>query len=446
MRKKFLRKRTTITIPMSHNTTTHRTSNNREYSSFFTSITHFFLASNSIGAMCRAYSRSDYALLFFIVFAYSASLLLAHCTLAYLKLPPHEKSIKKKLLKFAIWFLYSSIMFGVAFQFGPYFPHPGYGLSLFFVATICSALLFYVCMIVVGRSGCDECEREEKRKFSDCVEKVNESKIERCDSVLEKTSLVPHPAKSFDFCEEYVENSLKNQIDHGVEVEYRRRESQCENLKRESGGEERYGGVRRRSATAVRLAVIKRWLMFSKRSPFLELMSYYMMISSRGVVVGESDSGGRLCRRGPICNRLSNWSFICRCTASLDKGFGSGTWLKPLVIFHLKNTFLVKTVRDRERAMNPGSVDFPETLPSLQLYFLLGIVYAVRNSEVQRNLVDKSANINISYREIQNFSGDKFGSQRNLVKTHYENTFDNGGELLLISVLYLEPQWVKQRK
>lgn len=51
--------------------------------------------------------------------------------------------------------------------------------------------------------------------------------------------------------------------------------------------------------------------------------------------------------------------------------------LKPLVIFHLKNMFLVKTERDREKAMNPGSVDFPETIPSLQLYFLLGIVYAV---------------------------------------------------------------------
>ncbi|PHU28816.1 CSC1-like protein [Capsicum chinense] len=51
--------------------------------------------------------------------------------------------------------------------------------------------------------------------------------------------------------------------------------------------------------------------------------------------------------------------------------------LKPLVIFHLKNMFLVKTERDVERAMDPGSVDFPETLPSLQLYFLLGIVYAV---------------------------------------------------------------------
>ncbi|CAL8155585.1 unnamed protein product [Prunus armeniaca] len=51
--------------------------------------------------------------------------------------------------------------------------------------------------------------------------------------------------------------------------------------------------------------------------------------------------------------------------------------LKPLVIFHLKNMFLVKTERDRVKAMDPGSVDFPETLPSLQLYFLLGIVYAV---------------------------------------------------------------------
>ncbi|XP_068634228.1 CSC1-like protein At1g32090 [Aristolochia californica] len=51
--------------------------------------------------------------------------------------------------------------------------------------------------------------------------------------------------------------------------------------------------------------------------------------------------------------------------------------LKPLVIFHLKNMFLVKTERDRERAMDPKSIDFPENLPTLQLYFLLGIVYAV---------------------------------------------------------------------
>ncbi|KAH6760903.1 early-responsive to dehydration stress protein [Perilla frutescens var. frutescens] len=51
--------------------------------------------------------------------------------------------------------------------------------------------------------------------------------------------------------------------------------------------------------------------------------------------------------------------------------------LKPLVIFHLKNMFIVKTERDLEKAMNPGGIDFPEALPSLQLYFLLGIVYMV---------------------------------------------------------------------
>ncbi|KAG1354173.1 calcium permeable stress-gated cation channel 1 [Cocos nucifera] len=51
--------------------------------------------------------------------------------------------------------------------------------------------------------------------------------------------------------------------------------------------------------------------------------------------------------------------------------------LKPLVIYHLKNMFLVKTEKDREKAMDPGSIGLPETLPTLQLYFLLGLVYAV---------------------------------------------------------------------
>ncbi|KAL2487175.1 CSC1-like protein [Abeliophyllum distichum] len=32
--------------------------------------------------------------------------------------------------------------------------------------------------------------------------------------------------------------------------------------------------------------------------------------------------------------------------------------LKPLVIFHMKNMFIVKTERDLEKAMNPGGVDF----------------------------------------------------------------------------------------
>lgn len=50
--------------------------------------------------------------------------------------------------------------------------------------------------------------------------------------------------------------------------------------------------------------------------------------------------------------------------------------LKPLIIYHLKNTFLVKTEKDREEAMNPGSLSFDVGEPRIQLYFLLGMVYA----------------------------------------------------------------------
>ncbi|XP_010546606.1 PREDICTED: CSC1-like protein At1g11960 [Tarenaya hassleriana] len=50
--------------------------------------------------------------------------------------------------------------------------------------------------------------------------------------------------------------------------------------------------------------------------------------------------------------------------------------LKPLIIYHLKNFFLVKTEKDREEAMNPGQIDFYSSEPRIQLYFLLGLVYA----------------------------------------------------------------------
>ncbi|CAI9292517.1 unnamed protein product [Lactuca saligna] len=51
--------------------------------------------------------------------------------------------------------------------------------------------------------------------------------------------------------------------------------------------------------------------------------------------------------------------------------------LKALIIYHLKNLFLVKTERDREKAMNPGSIGFNTGEPQIQFYFLIGLVYAV---------------------------------------------------------------------
>ncbi|PUZ64441.1 hypothetical protein GQ55_3G144500 [Panicum hallii var. hallii] len=50
--------------------------------------------------------------------------------------------------------------------------------------------------------------------------------------------------------------------------------------------------------------------------------------------------------------------------------------LKPLIFYHLKNFFLVKTEKDREEAMDPGSICFDSCEPRIQLYFLLGLVYA----------------------------------------------------------------------
>nr|GMD71049.1 CSC1-like protein At4g02900 [Ipomoea batatas] len=51
--------------------------------------------------------------------------------------------------------------------------------------------------------------------------------------------------------------------------------------------------------------------------------------------------------------------------------------LVPLKMFHVKNTLLVKTDRDREQAMDPGSISFSICEPRIQLYFLLGLVYSV---------------------------------------------------------------------
>ncbi|KAJ4727522.1 calcium permeable stress-gated cation channel 1 [Melia azedarach] len=50
--------------------------------------------------------------------------------------------------------------------------------------------------------------------------------------------------------------------------------------------------------------------------------------------------------------------------------------LVPLVVFHLKNTFLVKTDQDRDEAMDPGFLRFAQSEPRIQFYILLGLVYA----------------------------------------------------------------------
>ncbi|VFQ70880.1 unnamed protein product [Cuscuta campestris] len=50
--------------------------------------------------------------------------------------------------------------------------------------------------------------------------------------------------------------------------------------------------------------------------------------------------------------------------------------LKPFLVYHLLKMF-AKTEKDKRNAMYPGGVNFYRTLSTLQLYFLLGSVYAV---------------------------------------------------------------------
>ncbi|XP_074583438.1 CSC1-like protein At3g21620 [Curcuma longa] len=50
--------------------------------------------------------------------------------------------------------------------------------------------------------------------------------------------------------------------------------------------------------------------------------------------------------------------------------------LVPLIIYHLKVAFLVKTEKDKEEAADPGCIEFAASEPRIQLYFLLGLAYS----------------------------------------------------------------------
>ncbi|KAL4196195.1 hypothetical protein AMTRI_Chr04g182120 [Amborella trichopoda] len=51
--------------------------------------------------------------------------------------------------------------------------------------------------------------------------------------------------------------------------------------------------------------------------------------------------------------------------------------LKHLIMYHLSNTLLVNTEKDREDTLNPRSLGFTSPKPQLHSYFLLDLVYAI---------------------------------------------------------------------
>ncbi|KAF7134540.1 hypothetical protein RHSIM_Rhsim08G0065700 [Rhododendron simsii] len=140
------------------------TNTNCATTNLFPSIAFFFLASNSIGTIYRAYSRRDYYTVGFVVFEYSAFLLLDLCLTAFHKLPSQNRTNWRRFLQLAIWVLYSAMVFGFSTYFGPLFGDPVCGYSLYVVSIVGSVFLFYVYVISDGMSGCDECLGDQEKK------------------------------------------------------------------------------------------------------------------------------------------------------------------------------------------------------------------------------------------------------------------------------------------
>ncbi|KAF7134960.1 hypothetical protein RHSIM_Rhsim08G0065300 [Rhododendron simsii] len=140
------------------------TNTNCATTNLFPSIAFFVLASNSIGTIYRAYSRRDYYTVGFIVFEYSAFLLLDLCLTAFHKLPSQSRTNWRRFLQLAIWVLYSAMVFGFSAYFGPLFGDPVCGYSLYVVSVVGSVFLFYVYVIWDGMSGCDECLGDQEKK------------------------------------------------------------------------------------------------------------------------------------------------------------------------------------------------------------------------------------------------------------------------------------------
>ncbi|KAF7134453.1 hypothetical protein RHSIM_Rhsim08G0065400 [Rhododendron simsii] len=131
----------------------------------FPSMAFFFFVSNSIGTIYRAYYLRDYYTVGFVLFEYSAFLLLHLCLTAFHKLPSQDGTKWRKFLQLAIWVLYSAIVFGFSAYFSPLFGDPYCGYSLYVVSVAGSVLLFYVYVIWDGsKSGCDERLGEEKMR------------------------------------------------------------------------------------------------------------------------------------------------------------------------------------------------------------------------------------------------------------------------------------------
>ncbi|KAK9271723.1 hypothetical protein L1049_002086 [Liquidambar formosana] len=184
MSRNHQKQKTTATTPIACN----NRCVNQEDTGFTPSFSFYFLTSNGIGAMYRAYSRGDNYTIAFVLSLCIATLLLEWCVTAYQRLPPRQESRKKEFLKTGIWGLTTMIYFGLLYQFAPYFSLAGV-LSAYAVAIACSACVFYLYFICDDKNGSSGCCSDEKVTSSQCcsaVEGATDKNHEHSISILDK--------------------------------------------------------------------------------------------------------------------------------------------------------------------------------------------------------------------------------------------------------------------
>lgn len=104
------------------------------------------LTISSVGTTYRAYANNDMPMVAFIIFVIIGYFVLEICFRALKRLPRDDESTKKSLLKFTVWALSSSILFGFAYQLGT-FACLGATLTMYAAVIASSSCIFFVYFI-----------------------------------------------------------------------------------------------------------------------------------------------------------------------------------------------------------------------------------------------------------------------------------------------------------
>ncbi|PRQ53680.1 hypothetical protein RchiOBHm_Chr2g0169171 [Rosa chinensis] len=119
------------------------------------SIVFINLTITTFTTMYRAQQHHDTTLLAFLAFVYASYFILHNCVQVYSRLPNGEKSAKKELLRFTLWFLPTLVLLGFAAEFGT-FMNVTVVVLMYCLAIASSLTLFYVHYIYDDQKGHDQ--------------------------------------------------------------------------------------------------------------------------------------------------------------------------------------------------------------------------------------------------------------------------------------------------